>query len=84
MARQTGVRLNNRNIGKFLKSDAVAAIVNAAAERIAAEAGPNAVVEQYTTDREAAAVLVPAEEQARDGTATRAAAAAGYEVKQKP
>jgi hypothetical protein len=83
MARQ-GVRLNRRAVGNLLKSDAVARVVNEAAARIAAEAGENAEVEQYTTDREAAAVLVPAEEQARDGTLTRAAAAAGYEVKQKP
>ena len=38
----------------------------------------------YTTDRGAAAVMVPAEEQARDGALTRAAAAVGLEVKQKP
>lgn len=78
------VRLNRQAVANYLKSDVVAQIVNDAANRIAANAGDNAQVEQYTTDREAAAVLVPAEEQARDGTLTRAAAAAGYEVKQKP
>ncbi|WP_280410691.1 hypothetical protein [Nocardia asiatica] len=78
------IRLNTRNIEKLLKSAEFAAMTNDAARRVAANAGPDAEVQEYTTDRRAAAVVVPAEQQARDGVLTRAAAAAGLEVKQKP
>lgn len=78
------VRLNRRAVGNLLKSDAFAQLANDAANRVAALAGENAQVERYTTDRGAAAVVVPAEDQARDGVLTRAAAAAGLEVKPKP
>lgn len=80
MARQR-VRLNRAGVGKVLKSEAFAALANAAAAKVAAAAGEGAVVEGYTTDRGAAAVLVSAEDQALNGTLTRAAAAAGLEVK---
>lgn len=83
MARQT-VRLNRRAIAALLKSDAFAQLANDAAARVAANIGDSAQVETYTTDRGAAAVLVPAEDQARDGALTRAAAAVGLEVKAKP
>ncbi|NEW27248.1 hypothetical protein [Nocardia cyriacigeorgica] len=79
------MRLNHRNIEKLLKSDAFANLVNDAAIRVAAASvSDNVHVDRYTTDRGAAAVVVPAEEQARDGVLTRGAAAAGLEVKQKP
>jgi hypothetical protein len=78
------IRLNTRNIEKLLKSAEFASMTNDAARRVAANAGPDAEVQEYTTDRRAAAVVVPAEQQARDGVLTRAAAAAGLEVKQKP
>lgn len=77
------VRLNNANIGKLLKSPAFAALVNGVAEQIAAAAGPEAEIDHYTTDRGAAAVEVPAEDQAMYGTLTRAAEACGFEVVQK-
>ncbi len=77
------IRLNSRNIEKLLKSSEFAAMTNQAARRIAEAAGPDAEVQPYTTDRKAAAVVVPAEQQARDGVLTRAAASAGLEVKQK-
>ncbi|MGA5542702.1 hypothetical protein ACPCIR_12690 [Mycobacterium sp. NPDC051198] len=41
------------------------------------------VVDTYTTDRAAASVSVPAELQAKDGVLTRAAAAAGLDVRLK-
>jgi hypothetical protein len=84
MARNQPVRLNSAGIARLLKSPEFAAMVNDAAVRAAAGAGANAVVEPYSTDREAAAVVVPAEDQARDGVLTRGAAAAALEVKQKP
>jgi hypothetical protein len=52
------------------------------AETIAAEAGADAEVAQNVTDRARATVRVPAEQQAKDGVLTRAAAAAGLEVVQ--
>lgn len=77
------VRLNNANVGKLLQSPAFAALVNRVANEVAAAAGSDAVVEEYTTDRGAAAVMVPAEDQAIYGTLTRAAEAVGLEVVQK-
>ncbi|WP_063017197.1 MULTISPECIES: hypothetical protein [Nocardia] len=78
------VRLNNAAIGKLLKSPAFAALVNGVAAEVAAAAGSDAEVDHYTTDRGAAAVKVPAADQAMYGTLTRAAEAVGLEVKQKP
>ncbi|WP_028477919.1 hypothetical protein [Nocardia sp. CNY236] len=84
MATARGVRLDHRGLGKILKSQAFADVVNDAAIRVAAAAGDNAEVDKYTTDRKAAAVIVPAEDQARDGALTRAAASVGLEVRAKP
>jgi hypothetical protein len=78
------VWLNRAAIAHLLKSPAFAAMVNEVAHRVAAEAGEDATVSEYTTDRSAASVWVPAEQQARDGVLTRAAAAVGLEVKQRP
>ncbi|MGV9666936.1 hypothetical protein [Nocardia niigatensis] len=77
------IRLNNAAIGAVLKK-AFGPMVNQAADAIASQIGPDAIVDDYTTDRNAAAVLVPAEQQATDGVLTRAAAAAGFPVRQKP
>ncbi|MFE3060711.1 hypothetical protein [Nocardia sp. NPDC059239] len=76
------IRLNNAAIGKVLKT-AFGPMVNQAADAIASHIGPEAIVDDYTTDRNAAAVLVPAEQQAADGSLTRAAAAVGLEVRAK-
>jgi hypothetical protein len=78
------VRLDHDGLARLLKSQPVSALVKEAAHGVAAEAGEDATVSEYTTDRSAAAVRVPAEQQARDGRLTRAAAAVGLEVKQKP
>jgi hypothetical protein len=78
----SGFRLNRKGGAEVLKKLA-AQRVNAVAHEIAAKAGPDAVVVEYTTDRAKAVVKVPAEQQARDGVLTRAAAAAGLEVKSK-
>lgn len=79
---KSNFRLNRAGGAEVLKQVAAAA-VNAAAQQVAAAAGPDAQVEHYTTDRAAAAVSVPAEQQARDGVLTRAATAAGLEVREK-
>lgn len=63
--------------------------INALARKIADKAGDAAesddavVVDEYTTDRAAASVSVPAHLQAKDGVLSRAAAAAGLEVRLK-
>lgn len=75
-------KLNRAGGAEVLKQLAADA-VNDLAQQVAASAGPDAEVSKYTTDRAAAAVSVPAEQQARDGALTRAAAAAGLEVRAK-
>ena len=88
MARPTDLKpgevaLNSPGIRAILRRPEVAAMVNAMARRVAAQIdGDDVHVDEYTTDRAAAAVVVPAERQAVDGALTRAAAAVGLEVKQ--
>ncbi|WP_280441198.1 hypothetical protein [Nocardia brasiliensis] len=77
------VTLYRNNVAKLLKNQ-FGAEVNVLAHAIAAEVGEDAEVSEYTTDREAASVRVPAHRQARDGALTRAAAALGLEIKAKP
>lgn len=57
--------------------------INALARKIAGQASDDAEVQEYTTDRAAATVSVPAYQQAKDGVLTRAASAAGLEVRPK-
>lgn len=75
-------KLNRKGGAEVLKKLA-AEVVNAKAREVAAAAGTDAVLDSYTTDRAAASVSVPAEQQAKDGRLTRAAAAAGLEVRVK-
>jgi len=79
---KSSFRLNRKGGAEVLKELAAPAI-NALANQIAAQAGEDAEVDEYTTDRAAAAVKVPAHQQAKDGVLTRAAAAAGLEVRAK-
>ncbi|MFD7046329.1 hypothetical protein [Rhodococcus jostii] len=74
-------RLDRTGVAEVLKSAEFAAHINTVARDVASKAGDNAEVQAYTTDRRAAAVSVPAEDQARGGALTRAAAAAGLEVR---
>jgi len=55
--------------------------INRLARKVAEKAGDEAVVHEYTTDRAAASVSVPAELQAKHGVLTRAAAEAGLEIR---
>jgi len=73
------IRLDHKGIAELLKSQPFAAAVNEAAQAVAVRCGGE--VDSYTTDRAAAAVRVKADRQARDGALTRAAAAAGLEVR---
>lgn len=81
MAR-TGFQLNYAG-GKEVLNQLAAPHINAIAESIGAQAGDDAQVEPYTTDRAAASVTVPAHQQAKDGVLTRAASASGLEVRPK-
>lgn len=76
-------RLNRKGVSEILKSPEFAAAVNEAAHGIAADIGDGAEVSEYTTDRKAASISVPAHMQASDGALTRAAAAYGLEVRAK-
>lgn len=79
---KSSFRLNRAGGAEVLKQLAAPAI-NALAEKVASAAGEDAEVSEYTTDRAAASVRVPAEQQAKDGVLTRAAAAVGLEVRSK-
>lgn len=83
MSRRGSVFQLNRKGGAEVLNKLATAAVNDLGKRVAAEAGPDAEFEPYTTDRSAASVRVPAEQQARDGVLTRAANAAGLEVRTK-
>lgn len=72
--------LNHRGAEEVLKKLARDEI-NSLARKVAGHAGDDALVDEYTTDRAAASVSVPAEQQAKHGTLTRAAAQAGLEVR---
>lgn len=84
MAKWT-VTLDVEGIGRILKAPPMRAVVNRAARDTAAAAraqtSAEVTVAEYTTDREAASVGVPAAEQAARGVLTRGAAAAGLEVR---
>ena len=82
MARRV-FRLNRKGVSKILRSDEFGARMNVLAREIADQIGEEAYVREYSTDRRKAAVWVPPELQARDGALTRAAAAAGLEVRTK-
>jgi hypothetical protein len=86
---RTKVVLNRKGIRAILRSEGMARVVNAAAKRVAAEAEARAeepvTVVLYSTDRQAASVALAAasgvNEQAKDGSLTKAARAAGLEVR---
>lgn len=75
------LRLDRKGIAALLKSAEFRKRTTEAARSVASKVGDGAKVDEYTTDRTAAAVSVPAYDQARNGALTRAAAAAGLEVR---
>lgn len=75
-------RLYRKGGSEVLKEIAAKA-VNEVGRKVASGAGDEAEFEPYTTDRAAASVSVPAVQQAKDGVLTKAAAAAGLEVRAK-
>jgi hypothetical protein len=83
--------LDRAGVGRILKSQDAAAMVARAAQKIASDAeassGMPVDVDEYTTDRAAATVVIAhpggMAEQAKHGTLTRAAAAIGAEVRSR-
>ena len=74
MAKQ-GFKRNHKAIGQILKTDAGghAALLAAAQGILANMNDPEAFLEEYETDRAVVGIVVPADTQAKHGTATRAA-----------
>lgn len=81
MAKEWKVTVHSPGIQAILKDALMRSVVNAAAYRVADAAGTSIPVAEYTTDREAASVAVAADQQAKYGTLTRAAASVGLEVR---
>lgn len=79
---KSNFRLDRAGGAQVLK-ELAAPHINALAAQVGTAAGADAEVSEYTTDRAAASVSVPAEQQAVNGTLTRAASAAGLEVRPK-
>ena len=76
MAKQ-GFRRNAKTIGQILKT-ADGGKREAAAKILAQmPADSGAEIQIYTTDREVVGIVVPADKQAKNGIATKAASAAG-------
>jgi hypothetical protein len=80
---------DRRGTAQLLKDPELAKLVHRNAEKIADNLDPDLdiVVDDYTTDRVASSVTIREPQalllQARDGTLTRAAAAAGLEVRKQ-
>lgn len=70
---KAGFKLNRRTVAEILKSDEGRAALRVVAEQIRERAGAEAFLEEYETDRAVVGVMVPADQQARHGVATRAA-----------
>lgn len=76
--------------GAEVLKEMAAATISEIALQVAATADEGATVDEYAqieekvTDRFVAYVTVPAERQAKDGALTKAAAAAGLEVRLRP
>lgn len=71
----------NRKGGSEVLKNIVADEIRALGRKVAAAAGDEADLSIRTTDRAVASVAIPAAQQAKDGRLTRAASAAGLEVK---
>jgi hypothetical protein len=74
-----GFQRNSRTVADILHNDAgLKAAVTAARDNVFAEMNdPEAFTVEYDTDRYVAAIVLPADTQAKHGTATRAAGTVG-------
>ncbi|MEV5360580.1 hypothetical protein AB0K45_09575 [Micrococcus luteus] len=73
----------NRKGGEEVLKQLAAPLINSLAQQVTDAAGEDAEMVTYTTDRAAASVRVPADQQAKDGALTRAVSSAGLEVRSK-
>jgi hypothetical protein len=80
MASEPVLKIDKKAIGELAKGAAAQAVVTEVANRIAAAAGPDADVREYTTDRAVASVAVSADDQAADGVLSRAASSVGISI----
>lgn len=65
--------MDTKVVGLIMKTDpALIAAVDAAARSVLKDAGPNARIHDYTTDRHVAGITVPAIDQAKHGRLTKA------------
>lgn len=72
MAKKGRIKLNRKTVARILKTPNPKA--EAEAQKILSATGnPEARIEEYVTDRYVYGVVVPADAQAKYGTATRAA-----------
>jgi hypothetical protein len=78
-------KLNRRTVRTIMREDnGLKAALHDAAEETREGAGPNATIDEYRTDRMVAGIIVPADEQARDGVATRAAQQTASRARVRP
>lgn len=65
--------LDKAAVGDIMKHDpGLIAAIDAAAAQLLPDAGPNATIDYYTTDRHVAGITVPAIDQAKHGHLTKA------------
>lgn len=75
--------LDTAVIGQIMKTDpGLIAAVDAAAAQVLPDAGPNAQLHYYTTDRHVAGISVPAIDQAKHGHLTKALGINGVPLNQ--
>lgn len=79
MAPKPGFKRNPKTVAKILKTHdgGKRAAVQRMFDSLPPEVQAEARIEVYTTDREVVALIVPADAQAREGVATRAAGQSG-------
>lgn len=75
-------KLDHKGASEVVKKMA-AGEIHAVTEKVGEAAGEGAYVHHYTTDRAAGSVSIPAARQAKHGALTKAASAAGLEVRSK-
>lgn len=77
------VSINRKTVAKLARGKGIYDLVNLATEALANAVDGDAFTSRYSTDRRAGGVTVPSEDQARDGSLTRACAKVGLTFKAK-
>jgi len=86
MAPRGKFKLNRKTVGAILRGAdrGLKEAVHDAAEEMKDKAGPGATVEDYRTDRVVSGIVVGAADQARNGTASKAAQQVAANRKNRP